>query len=252
MLRSLYTMGTAMIAQSRRMDVVTNNMTNFETAGYKADTLVTRSFRDMLISRLNDPSITQYEYAGRHNTGIHIDQVYTAFTQGALETTGVSTDMALTADGFFVIETPDGERYTRAGNFSVDAAGYLVTPKGGYVQDTDGNRLYVGGTEFDVSAEGIVSVGGAPAGQLRTVTFPDNAGLRKEGDNLYSNFDPEGNAPTDTPVEIKQGFLEGSNVDAAREMVNMMEVYRSYELNQRVLRMIDDSLGRAVNDIAKV
>ncbi len=251
MLRSLYTAGTAMIAQSRRMDVIANNLTNVETRGYRADTLVNQSFRDMLISRMNDPNIRDYSTVGPHNTGIHIDRVYTDFTQGGLESTGLSTDFALADDGFFVIETANGPRYTRAGEFSVDGAGYLVTPLGNYVQGT-GGRLQVGSTDFAVSPAGLVTnAAGNVVGQLRTVTFPDNGTLRKDKDNLFYNLDGAA-GPVDTPVEIRQGMLENANVDSTREVVSMIEVQRSYEINQRILRMIDDSLGRTVNDIARV
>lgn len=251
MLRSLYTAGTAMLTNTRRMDVITNNLTNVETRGYRADTLVTQSFRDMVISRINDPNIMEATGIGHHNTGIHIDRIYTSFVPGSLENTGISTDFAMPTDGFFVVSTPDGERYTRSGNFNVDAAGLLVTPLGSPVMGQNG-PIQVGTTDFTVSAEGVVSVAGVDVGQLRTVTFPDNNGLRKEKDNLFSNFDPAGNTPVVTPVEVKQGYLENANVDTAREMVDMMTVYRSYEINQRVLRMMDESLGRAVNDIARV
>ncbi|MDR3207453.1 MAG: flagellar basal-body rod protein FlgF [Oscillospiraceae bacterium] len=251
MLRSLYTAGTAMLTQSRRMDVITNNITNMETNGFRADTLVSQSFRDMLISRISDPSVYDATRAGDHNTGIHIDRVYTSFLQGTLESTDLPTDLALAGDGFFAVETPEGERYTRAGSFGVDAAGYLTTPLGQRVLGMDG-PLLVGADDFTVAADGTVDVGGIPVGQLRTVTFPDNGLLRKEGDNLFFNLDPAANPPADTAVEVRQGYLEGSNVDSAREMVDMLNVYRSYEINQRILRIIDDSLGLAVNDIAKV
>ena len=251
MLRSLYTAGTAMLTQSRHMDVIANNLTNVETGGYRSDTLVSRSFRDMLISRLSDPNVLRSTTVGPHNTGIHIDRIYTSFTQGTLETTDLPTDVALIGDGFFVINTPDGERYTRAGNFAIDAAGDLVTPLGQYVMGLDG-RIRVGTGAFAVSPEGVISVDGLVAGRLRVVTFPDNGTLRKDKDTLFYNADPAANPPANMIPAVRQGMVEGSNVDTAREMVGMITVYRSYEVNQRILRMIDDSLGRAVNDIAKV
>jgi flagellar basal-body rod protein FlgG len=240
-----------MLTQSRRMDVITNNLTNAETKGFRSDTLVSQSFRDMLISRVSDPSVFDSDSVGTHNTGIHIDRVYTSFVQGALEESGLSTDFALAGDGFFVVETPDGERYTRAGSFTVDADGALVTPLGQKVLGADG-PLLVGAGEFTVASDGTVEADGRLIGRLRTVTFPDNGLLRKEGDNLFFNLEPAANPPADTAVEVRQGYLENANVDTAREMVDMLNVYRSYEINQRVLRMIDDSLGRAVNDIASV
>lgn len=271
MLRGLYTSTTAMLAQSRRMDVITNNLVNVETTGYKGDTMTTRSFKDMLISRLNDPSVYQYSYVGPHNLGIHVDQVFTEFSEGSFEETGHTTDVAIAGEGFFVVdfaqkglteeESYDAEpeeRYTRAGNFALDADGYLVTPDGYYVQGENG-AILIGTAEFTVDREGVVRVGDDEIDRLRVVRFEDNSVLRKQGDTLYSVYtetDEWGDAvyaadPEEIVGDIRQGFLEASNVDIAKETVRMMETYRAYEVSQRMISMFDESLRTAVNDIAK-
>jgi len=250
-------------------------LVNVETKGYKSETLVTRSFRDMLISRLNDPSVYKYDSVGAHNTGIHIDQKYTSFTQGSLEHTNVSTDFALTEDGFFcidyTIEDDEGEeyietRYTRNGAFNVDSEGMLVTGTGHYVLDEDYDYIEVGSTDFTVGADGFVyDADGEEITRLLIVRFVGeddegepvslNHNLRKVGDNMYTYWDADPEDPYEPEqvyIEVKQGYLENANVDTAREMVMMMQVYRAYEINQRVVRMLDESLGRAVNDIARV
>ncbi len=251
MLRAMYTAGTAMITQTRRMDVITNDVSNVETKGFKTDNLVTRSFRDMIIDRINDPSIYVKDRVGNHNTGIHVDQVFTDFTQGSFETTYVNTDLALEGDGFFVIQTNDGERYTRTGTFNVDSMGRLVTPRGDFVMGQSG-IINVGSDDFQVGLNGAVTVNGNVIDTIRTVAFPSNADLRKQGDNLFFNYNPEGNAPVAANAQIRQGTLENSNVDSAREIVNMIECQRNYDANQRVLRMIDESLGKTVTQIARV
>jgi flagellar basal-body rod protein FlgG len=205
----------------------------------------------MLISRLNDPNVNQHVHVGPHNTGIHIDEVVTSFAQGPLVDTGLSTDLALANDGFFTIETAQGERYSRDGSFSVDGAGYLTTPFGQYVLGEKG-RVPVKSTDFSVSVDGFVTVDGAVIDKLRTVRFADNQMLQKERDSLMSNRAPGANPAVNALVEVRQGMLEGSNVDTARELVDMIQVSRHYELNQRVLRMLDESLGRTVSDIARV
>ena len=240
-----------MLTQSRKMDIISNNLTNVETDGFRADNLVSQSFRDMLISRVSDPYVYQRTEVGPHNTGIHIDRIYTSFTQGPLVETGLDTDLALVGDGFFVVDTPDGERYTRAGGFTVDEAGNLVTPLGRRVMGY-GGPIRPGQDEFTVASDGTVTANGVVVGRVRIVTFPDNGALRKSKDSMFYNIDPDGNQPADTTAVVKQGFLEASNVDEPREMVQLITVYRSYEANQRILRMIDESLGRAVNDIARV
>lgn len=284
MLRGLYTAGTAMIAQNRRMDVITNNMVNVETVGYKQDVMVTQSFRDMLISRINDPSVYQYSMVGPHNTGIHVDTIYSVFQQGSLTASSNPTDIALATEGcYFVVEytsrtlipptaeeraDPDyepeyeygetEERYTRAGNFNVDAEGYLVTPMGYYVQGQGGN-IMVGTSDFVVDAGGGITVDGEYIDTLRIVAFEDQNVLRKAGSNLFTAIgavDEDGDEipaePIDVTAEVRQFFLEESNVDVASETVRMMEAYRAFEINQRVVRMYDESLGRTVNDIARV
>jgi flagellar basal-body rod protein FlgG len=247
------------------MDVITNNIVNMETAGYKADSMVTQSFRDMLISRLNDPSVYMYSYVGPHTTGLHIDTIKTSFVQGPLVETNHTTDIALDGDAFFVIEyTPydpetdetgdEEERYTRSGSFIVDAEGYLTTPHGQYVLG-QGGRIDVGTVDFTVDTDGAIYVGGEVVDSLRLVRFENNGVLRKEGENLYriqpGLLDEDGEEldvePIDVIVTVKQGFLEGSNVDAARETVLMMEAYRHYEINQRIVRIFDETLGRSVN-----
>lgn len=276
MLRGMYTSATAMLAYSRRMDIVTNNLVNVETAGYKQDTMTTRSFPDMLISRINDPSVYQYKTVGPHNFGMHVDQTYTSFSSGAFEETSEPTDISIVGDGFFVVnyisrsvdndensETDSVERYTRAGNFNVDSDGYLVTPNGCYVQGQQGDIL-LGTSDFTVDDQGNIFVGEEYIDTLRMVRFEDNKVLRKQGDNLYyiyESVDPEfpddpdmnelGGEPIDVTPTVKQGFLEASNVDEGREMVRMMETYRSYEVNQQMVSMFSDSLRLAVNDIAK-
>jgi flagellar basal-body rod protein FlgG len=261
-----------MLANSRKMDVITNNLTNVETVGFKTDTMTTRSFRDMLISRLYDPSVYQYRHVGPLNLGIHVDQVFTEFSQGSFEETRHPTDMAIVGEGFFVVDwIPTGlsedeaydfepeARYTRAGNFTIDRDGFLVTPNGYYVHGEDGGPILIGTTSFTVERDGLIRVGDEEVGRLRIVRFEDNSVLRKEGDMLYSVYGTvdewgdfeEAAEPEDIVGDIRQFFLEASNVDIAKEMVRMMETHRAYEVNQRVINMFDETMRLSVNEIAK-
>ena len=252
MVRGLYLAGTGMLVQRSKMDVITNNISNVDTLGYKQDVLLSRSFEDMLISRMNDPAVlNQTTVVGPLGTGTHIDEISTSFAQGTLEQTGSSTDMCVVGDAFFVVKTSDGEYYTRAGNFSLDADGYLVDVNGNQVQGEGGaiqlesDRFLVdeSGGIFDLDTNSQVDT-------LRLVEFEDTQDLRKVGDNLYSN---DGNTKPKTAENSKviQGCIEGSNVNIAQEMVDMIITSRAYETNQRSARMIDETLEQAVNDIAK-
>jgi flagellar basal-body rod protein FlgG len=254
------------------MDVITNNLTNVETVGFKGDTMTTRSFRDMLISRLYDPSVYQYRHVGPLNLGIHVDQVWTEFSQGSFEETRHPTDMAIAGEGFFVVDwIPNGlsedaaedfipeQRYTRAGNFAIDEEGFLVTPNGYYVHGEGGGAIYIGTTDFTVDRDGTIRVNDEAIDRLRVVRFDDNTVLRKQGDTLYTIYgsvDEWGEfetvvEPEDIEGDIRQFFLEASNVDIAKEMVRMMETHRAYEVNQRMINMFDETLRISANEIAK-
>lgn len=251
MIRSFYVAGTAMATQSDRMDVLTNNITNVDTTGYKSDKLLSRSFSDVLIERLNDPYIiSATNQIGYENDGIHIDEIVTDFSQGGFEETARLSDLGLEGTGFFVVETPDGDMYTRDGNFFVDANGDLVTSDGYYVQGENGH-IHVGTSDFSVDGQGNVTVDGETVNTISLVTFDDLTGLRKQGDNLYTNYTNQA-VRTATDVEVKQGYLETSNVDTATEMVRMMELTRSFSFNQRVLSMVDQTLDKTVNEVGRV
>lgn len=236
-----------MTVQRDRMEVLTNNIVNAETTGYKKDALVTSSFADVMLQRIDDPNvdIIGSNAVGTYGSGTHVDELVTDFGQGSLEPTGKSTDLALQGDGFFAVETGDGERYTRSGNFAVDRDGDLVTADGNYVLGQNG-RIHVGSTDFSVAADGTVTNASGAAGKLRLVTFDDPGVLRKQGDSLYYAYGGAVPAEAQNAV-VRQGFQESSNVDISEEMVDMITLYRKYEANQKMVTITDDSLGLAVN-----
>lgn len=252
MVRGLYLAGTGMLAQRSKMDVIANNIANVDTLGYKQDILLSRSFEDMLISRMNDPAVAnQTKEVGPLGTGIHIDEIATSFAQGTPEQTGRSTDLCVVGKAFFVVETPEGTRYTRAGNFSLDAEGHLMDANGNQVQG-EGGGIQLKSDRFLVNEMGhIIDLEtDAQVGALRLMEFTDPQGLRKAGDNLFSDYDGAG-PKTSEDSRVIQGYIESSNVNIAKEMVDMIITSRAYETNQRSARMIDETLERAVNDIAK-
>lgn len=251
MVRGLYIAGTGMYVQRQRMNTIANNAANVDTTGFKKDMLVSRSFKDMMIERINDPSVvSRTNLVGPLNTGVHIDENVTAFSQGGMEETQRYTDFALANDGFFCVLTPDGERYTRAGNFNVNKNGYLVTSEGYAVLGSDGNPLNAGFGEFGCSENGGLFMDEELLGYFKLVRFDDNLTLRKEGQNNYYATTEQPKASTSTVV--KQSYLEGSNVDMGREMVDMIEIYRTYEANQRVIKTIDETLQKTCNELGRV
>lgn len=251
MLRSLYIAGTGMITQRAKMDVITNNIANMDTVGFKGDEMISRSFSDMLLNKISDPDVVnQRQEVGPLNTGTHIDQVFTDFSAGPLEETDLQTDLAIQGDGFFAVSTPQGVRYTRSGNFTVNSNGYLVTQEGYYVMGQDGGNLQVGNGDFSVAGDGTITSGNQTVGKLRLVTFNDLKDLRKTGNNLYTTYNNAQPVDVANP-DIKQGWEETSNVDMATVMVDMMSTERNYQSNQQIVKMVDETLGKTVNDIAK-
>jgi len=251
MVRGLYIAGTGMLLQRRRMETITNNIVNAETTGYKKEFNIAHSFDEVFLRRVNDNQpITQPGRAvGPLNLGTQVDHLYIDFTQGALETTDRPTDFALIGDGFFVVQTADGERYTKTGHFYINNEGFLLDGDGNYLLGNNG-PINVGGLDFHVDSAGNVFTADGFVDTIRVVSFEDNSTLRRQGNNLYFATEPPLAAPN--PYTIAQGFLEMSNVDIGREMVDMLAMYRTYETNQRMITMIDETVGRAVNDIGRL
>lgn len=245
MIRGQYAAGTGMMVQRRRMEVVTNNIVNVETTGYKREMLVSQSFDDVMLRRIND-SVDE-RALGPYNFGVQSDQIYYNFEEGNFEETGRPTDLAIAGDAFFTVQTPAGDRYTSASSYVVDPDGYLTNPDGYYLLGENG-LLLVGQGNFTVTESGeVYQADGTYVDKLRLVAFEDNKVLLKQGDSLFSA--PEGSAMEAQSFTLKQGFLENSNVEVSREMVDMITLYRSYEANQRILTMLDEIVGKAVNEI---
>ena len=251
MVRGLYIAGTGMQLQRRRMETITNNIANVETTGFKKEFMIAHSYDEVMLRRINDISHRTWRgnMVGSMNLGTQVDHLHIDFTQGALEGTERTTDLALIGDAFFVIQTPAGERYTKTGHFYINDAGYLTDVEGNQLLGNNG-PINVGGLNFRVDQFGNVFTDAGFTDTIRVVSFADDSTLRRQGANLY--FATAAPLAMANPYSIAQGFLETSNVDIGREMVDMLAMYRTYELNQRMVTMIDETLGRAVNEIGRL
>lgn len=247
MISALYKAGTGMQVQSKKMDVVSNNIVNSATVGYRADSLLTTTFEDVMFGEYNSSNGDINRSIGGLSSGIHIDSVVTSFKDGSLKETGRSADLAVQGQGFFSINTPNGVYYTRAGNFSVDRYGQLLTDEGYGVMGQNGD-IFVNPENFTVNEDGDVYSDGVFVDRIRIVRFENMDSVQRYGENLFRCDE----APVDSEdYKIMQGCLETSNVDINKEYINMLEIYRNHEANQRVIKMIDETLGRAANDIGK-
>lgn len=278
MFRGFYTVGSGMIAQQRRTEMLANNMANINTPGFKAEQSVTRSFPDMYMARRDAVQIPTEK--GLHlkgltpigpvSTGVYMQETLPLFTQGLLQETELTTDMAL-LDGelptdpetgskgaiFYRLEHPDGgEHYTKNGNFSLDANGYLTHPLGFYVLGQNGQRIQLTSDDFQVSPAGVIRQNDVDVVALSVAFAPQPDRLIKQGVGLFrtENGQPlqESTAAENVSYTIQQGFLEGSNVDAARTMTDMLTAYRAFEANQKILQAYDRSMEKAVTEVGRV
>ncbi|KXG77972.1 Flagellar basal-body rod protein FlgG [Fervidicola ferrireducens] len=251
MIRGLYTSASGMLAEMARTDVISNNLANVNTFGFKKDGAVFRAFPEMDIHRFDESRAT---FIGVLGTGARLDQIYVDFTQGELQTTSNPLDLAIKDEvpgekSFFEVQAPNGELfYTRDGSFTVDGEGFLVTKEGHYVMGESGPVNLGGGTKIVVNTEGEIYLDGRMVDRLRVIAFPQNAFFEKIGDNL---FRVQGQ-PSESNAQIIQGALERSNVNAVSEMVNLISAFRSYEANQRMITAHDETLAKAVSEIARI
>lgn len=250
MIRSLYTSVSGLISLEAKQSVITNNMANSNTTGYKAQNLSLKSFDEVLIQNKDKISagMPQNNVIGSISLGARIDETGELWTQGVFKETNKQTDFAIDGRGFFTVERNTGngtERYyTRDGNFKIDIQGYLVTNQGDRVLGTNGH-IYVGNGSISVDSQGNINVNNQNVGAFLTADFNDYDSLQKIGDNLYIGENPMYN----TTVYVGQGVLEGSNVNIISEMTEMMTTMRNFETNQKMVQMIDESLGKAANEI---
>ncbi len=226
-----------------RQDVIAANLANVNTVGYKADRVTTEAFSEMVLRNMSTG-----QEIGNLSMGSRVSGTITDFSQGALRNTGLATDMAIAGDGFFAIETANGVRYTRNGEFSVSGDGYLVNQNNEFVLGSNGQRLLVGG-DPKVSPDGrIYSAEGNLLGEVGVVTL-DIETAQKVGANQWTGT-VTGTRPATT--KVRQGYVEASSVNSIQEMVEMISNMRSFESSQRMISMIDGTLDRSVNSLGSL
>jgi flagellar basal-body rod protein FlgF len=263
MIRSLYTSVSGLITQEAKQNVITNNLANVNTIGFKGDNLSVKKFDDVLIQNydkiLNGKNVQNV--IGSLSQGSQVDGVNTSFTQGMIESTDKWSDFAIEGKGFFAVQRENNGLnntfYTRDGHFHVNGQGYLANDSGDRVLaskvDVNGqitgapSTIQVGNEEIKLQSDGSFLLNGQSY-KFTTIDFENYDSLRKIGDNLYQGDNPIQSGS----VSVKQNSLEKSNVNVINEMVNMMTTMRTFESNQKMLQSIDETLGKAVNEVGTV
>lgn len=230
--------GAGMVSREARHDALCENVANLSTPGYKA----TRVFSEVLReTQETAPSLQDVARA---------QKVYTDYSQGMIEPTGRDLDLALEGEGFFVIQTPDGERYTRNGNFSLDSQGRLATANGDLVLADSGPVTLEGG-RLSVGADGLLIADGRNVGKLRIVNVTSPEALERAGHCQFMIRDEAAVQPAAATTTVRQASLERSNVEGIDEMVRMMTLLRQYEASQRAFKIQNDATRRVVNDLVQ-
>ncbi len=256
MIRSLWISKTGLDAQQTQMDVISNNLANVSTSGFKRSRAV---FEDLLYQTMRQPGAqtsqqTQLPTGLQIGTGVRPVATERIFTQGNLQQTGNDKDVAIQGAGFFQVVMPDGTAaYTRDGSFHMDSQGQLVTSSGFVVQPAI--TIPANATSLTIGRDGTVSVlqsgQAAPTqiGTLQLTTFVNPAGLEARGENLYVETASSGSPSTNTPGlngagMLTQGYVETSNVNVVEELVNMIQTQRAYEINSKSVQTSDQMLQR--------
>ena len=224
--RGLYIAASGMLAEQIRQEQIANDLANATTPGYKSDRTAQSTFGDLLLANSSTGSVV-----GRQSTAVQVAAIETDFTPAAARETGEPLDFAITGEGFFAVQTAQGVRYTRNGQFALDTQGRLVTARGDLVLGRTGGPIASADGKVDPRQLGVVNL-----------TNP-----RKEGDSLVSGT-PAGAATG----QVRGGALEGSGADAARAMVDMIASMRAFEAGQKVIQAIDDTLGRAATQVGSI
>ncbi|MGN0376502.1 MAG: flagellar basal-body rod protein FlgF [Suilimivivens sp.] len=258
MVKGLYTAYTGMINQEHRMDVLTNNLANVNTNGYKKEGATSQSFDSILAYKIKDTSEGPHlaRMIGVNNPGVKIGEGYTDFSQGPIKSTENPFDMALTDSGFFAVEftNKSGEtsvKYTRDGNFTLTEDGGLVTQDGDAVLNKDGEPIKIDPLlEAQINTSGQIIQDGKVVDTIQVTDFEDYNYLEHYGENYFQPV--EGAVEKESSAQVYAGYLETSNVSAVTEMVNMITVQRAYESNQKVITTIDSTLEIAANQLGKL
>ncbi|WP_321502585.1 flagellar basal-body rod protein FlgF [Breoghania sp.] len=235
---------TRQTALKRNLSVIANNLANLNTSGFKGENLL---FEEYMM-----PVASMSEFR-RPDRPLSYVQDFTSFrdmSEGDVRTTNNPLDVAVDGKGWFVIDTADGERFSRAGNFEINANGELVTVNGDTVQGQGGPIVFAPDeTDLNIARDGTISTSAGVRGRLRVVSFENDSALRPIGRNLFV-ADVDNNPPTDMAApRVQQGALEGSNVNGVNEMTRMIEVTRAYQTVAQMMKDQNDLMTNAIQTL---
>ena len=246
-MEGIYPAISGSLLQEKRLEVLANNLANINTIGFKEDRSVFETYIMGNVSSYQPLAPTRIipEEAYAVFTGIN-----TIFSQGELRYTRNPLDLAIDGNGFFVTETPQGKAYTRKGNFTINKEGLLVTQEGLSVLGR-GGTITIRGSQIIIDNEGNILVDDKRVDTISVVDFPKPYPLQKIGDSLFVLNNTEIEEITPTGITIQQGYLELSNVQATKAMVEMIDILRAYEAYQKIIQSFNDEALKTINEVGK-
>lgn len=250
MFKGFYNLTSGMLTQGKNLDVIANNMANVPTAGFKTDRFTFSTFEEVMWKRVGNMD-RKYTDLGEQSWITAPSKLYTDYEQGAIEETGQPLDFAIEGDGFFALETEDGERvYTRNGNFSLDEEGYLWLSGFGRVLDPEGNTIQLI-TDHVKSDEigGLYTETGGFLGRVGVFRFEDNGELEK---NDYGFFVSENPGAATQDVRVHNQYVERSNVDLVQQMTGMITAERAYQSAAEVTKIYDDLMTKVTTEVGRL
>jgi len=251
MFKGFYNLTSGMLTQQRNLDVVANNITNFSTAGYKGETYTSSTFGEVMYSRVGNKEKEGAQEIGPVSYLRATDQIYTDYTQGSLEYTGLPLDFAIDGNGFFAVQGANGQiAYTRMGNFSLDTEGYLALADYGRVLDNEGNPIQLNTDKVVGDDRGYLFTeeGGWVLGQVGVYSFEDNGALERNAQGLFEGAGAQAGAD----VILHWGYTERSNVNMVDQMTEMLSAQRALQSAAQLTKMYDDLMGKAANDVGRL
>jgi len=259
MVQGIETAAAGMVSIIDRNDIIANNLANTNTVGFKQ---LMPSFKnihdvDVQVKNIDDPASPGMKKIGTLSAGCALDATQLDFAQGALKQTGRSLDVALDGEGFFRVKNDSGEYYTRNGSFSLNEEGDLITRSGDLVLNNSGGTINIDITgrsmeDVTITKDGRIMHNDAELDRLGIVDFADKTKLKMKGHSLFENIDPKVKPVEPENYSVSQGFLEGSNANVIKSMINSVEGSRIYETLSKVIRDSDQTLRKTVNEVGDV
>jgi len=256
LVRGLYTAASGALVAEAQADTIANNLANVDTAGFKRTLMQVGAAPSLDVMRVQTdpgtPGVAVAPQVGGLGTGAQVLDTPAVFEQGALQHTGNVYDVAIgnNANAFFTVQTPQGIRYTRDGQFARDPQGYLVTQDGARVLGRTG-AILLGAGDVQIGEDGTIQQQGRTVDQLRVTRFANLANVRPEGDNRFAALAGAAPSPVTANASVQQGSLERSNANVVRSMVDLITAQRWFEANQKVIQTQDDATASAISEVGR-